>query len=177
MIYCTFSSQVRILNNFVLAMDDSSYKYNLNLIQIRHMVPFLHTVSLAFYRYCLQNLHWLCSCRCSLSHTSFLPEYTHTHTHTHTHTYIYTSFFGYCKAHFAIRHIPNFATQVFKLKISLKYPELKKIFSSLFQSQLNSLIIQLAESEIVNNGIKVICTSNMSTRIFGNWTKVETSHT
>ena len=57
-------------------------------------------------------------------------------------------FFGY-KAHSAIRRTPNFATQsckVFKLKISLKYsvthPELwKKCFSSLLQSQLNSLIL------------------------------------
>jgi len=170
MIYCTFSTQARILNNFVLPMDDSSYKYNLNLIQTWHMVPFLHItgfLQILFTKFAL---------------TLFLSLFTRSHpvsarTHTHTHTHIYTSFFGYCKAHLAIRHIPNFATQVFKLKISLKYPELKKIFSSLFQSQLNSLIIQLAESEIVNNGIKVICTSNMSTRIFGNWTKVETSHT
>jgi len=43
----------------------------------------------------------------------------------------------------------------------------EKLFSSLFQSQLNSLTIKPAKSEIVNNGVKVIFT-NMSTRVFGN---------
>ena len=52
-------------------------------------------------------------------------------------TNIYTYFFFY-KAHSAIRRIPNFATQVFKLKNITKIrghrarPELKKKFSQVY---------------------------------------------